>query len=199
MMCYNTGYRRVAALSISLSQRMDHVMNTPNDKEIITRKQAKLLGLKYYYTGKPCIHGHYDKRKVKTKICVECVRSWFRAYRKLPRVKEKVQVIKAKYTSTKKYKMAHREWKKQYRKTDKGKLSVKVNHIKRRGFNNRIPLWANKNEIKSIYKKATETGLVVDHIIPLCGKNVSGLHVENNLQLLTALENMRKGNKYELE
>lgn len=39
-------------------------------------------------------------------------------------------------------------------------------------------------------------GFEVDHIIPLNGKNVSGLHVLTNLQILPVTENRRKGNKY---
>lgn len=64
---------------------------------------------------------------------------------------------------------------------------------------NRIPSWANLEEIKKIYSRATELGLTVDHIIPLRGKYVSGLHVENNLQLLTLSENSIKHNKFDVD
>jgi len=62
--------------------------------------------------------------------------------------------------------------------------------------------WADLEAIKNLYKEArrlTEaTGILfhVDHIIPLQGNSVSGLHVEGNLQLLTAHENLSKSNKF---
>lgn len=62
----------------------------------------------------------------------------------------------------------------------------------------RLPSWADLNAIKQIYVNAAKQGLVVDHIIPLRGKRVSGLHVANNLQLLTPSENSSKGNRYEV-
>lgn len=58
----------------------------------------------------------------------------------------------------------------------------------------RTPKWANLKEIKNIYDNCPK-GMVVDHIIPLQGKLVSGFHVEYNLQYLTPKENSEKGTK----
>jgi 5-methylcytosine-specific restriction endonuclease McrA len=58
-----------------------------------------------------------------------------------------------------------------------------------------VPLWSETEEIREFYKNCPE-GHHVDHIIPLKGKIVSGLHVISNLQYLTAEENMKKGNRF---
>lgn len=63
---------------------------------------------------------------------------------------------------------------------------------------NRTPKWADMDKIKAIYDKCPE-GYHVDHVIPLQGELVSGLHVENNLQYLTASENASKKNKFSIE
>ena len=70
---------------------------------------------------------------------------------------------------------------------------------------NRTPSWLTKEDlgkIKELYKEAQklreETGEEwhVDHIIPLQGENISGLHVPDNLQVIKATENKSKNNRY---
>jgi hypothetical protein len=40
--------------------------------KIITRKEAKQVGLYWYYTGKPCIKGHISKRYTEFANCKQC-------------------------------------------------------------------------------------------------------------------------------
>lgn len=57
------------------------------------------------------------------------------------------------------------------------------------------PSWADKKAIEQFYMNRPE-GYHVDHIIPLRGKTVSGLHVLENLQYLPASENCSKRNTF---
>jgi hypothetical protein len=66
---------------------------------------------------------------------------------------------------------------------------------------NATPLWADAKAIEYLYKQATILSknnlkkYEVDHIIPLQGKTVSGLHVPWNLQIIPTTENRSKGNR----
>jgi len=72
---------------------------------------------------------------------------------------------------------------------------------------NRTPIWLTEFDllkIKCIYSIAAmltrenKEPWHVDHIIPLKGKLVSGLHVPNNLHPMRGTENICKNNKYEV-
>jgi len=92
-----------------------------------------------------------------------------------------------------------RQWKKENR------YKVLANTRKRQaGKQQRTPKWAIEDIIKVFYFMSEHLGRImnekyhVDHIIPLKGENITGLHTHNNLQVITAKENMTKNNKIKL-
>jgi len=61
----------------------------------------------------------------------------------------------------------------------------------------RTPIWADRIAIVKIYQNRP-AGMHVDHIIPLQGRHVSGLHVPANLQYLPAVQNLKKNNRFDI-
>lgn len=133
--------------------------------------------MKRYFTGKFCINGHVSERHTNGRGCIICC-----------------SIRNRKYFSNNKDKK--RQYDKQYHLDNIDEYLLR-NKIRKKRLRKATPPWADMGAIKRIYREAHEKRMHVDHIIPLNGKNVSGLHVENNLQILPPMDNIRKGNRFD--
>ena len=108
------------------------------------------------------------------------------------------------YELSPKQREAKRASDKKYRDCNKDKRNAQKAE-RRASKLQQTPSWANLKLISKFYKLAKEltdkTGIEhhVDHIIPLQGLTVSGLHIESNLQVIPAKDNLRKSNKLSCE
>ena len=235
-------------------------MNTDTTAlEIITRAEAKKRGLKRYFTGKPCKHGHVAVRHIAGR-CIECrkmdetlyhkdidkkrlwarnnyykhresrlaaVRKWTENNpEKVAKIKQewainnkdKVSEIQRKFREKNPERAKEIKWKWRKENPEKQAAARKAwseanpARIRQKAMERlmkkrqAMPSWLSQShldEMTAIYKQAAElteqTGIKyhVDHIVPLQGKTVSGLHVPWNLQILEAAENIRKSNRLE--
>lgn len=83
---------------------------------------------------------------------------------------------------------------KAWREEHRGTMAAYAS-LRRAGKSRATPLWADHSKIVAIFKAASLQKFTVDHVFPLRGKTVSGLHVEANLQPLCPRANVRKHNK----
>jgi hypothetical protein len=151
------------------------------------RAAAFSKGGKQYFTGRPCRKGHIAKRHTVNGTCLECLRiradanpHWF---------------VWGEHNNT---------LKRQYRKSPEVKATRAAERRARQArILQRTPKWADLQDIKRFYKRAEqltrETGQPwhVDHVIPLCGDRVSGLHISENLEVIPGLANIKKGARYD--
>ena len=93
----------------------------------------------------------------------------------------------------------------EWRKNNKSKMRA-LSAKKRASILERTPKWLSQEHIEAIkveYELAYWCSTVmgsqyhVDHIVPLQGKTVSGLHVPWNLRVIPAKDNLSKGNKWQ--
>lgn len=153
-----------------------------------TREEAMSVGSKYFFDGKLCKHGHISI-KVSFGQCLECKRTRWQTKQN------------AKHMVNEPHLQTLRDNSSKYRKL----YPWKVNEYKQRRklqIKQATPGWANKDAILDIYKEASEQTIAtgerysVDHIIPLRGKLVCGLHIETNLQVIKLKDNKKKSNKF---
>lgn len=105
---------------------------------------------------------------------------------------------RAKNQSIEKQKAWRKKW------ADNNKATLNARNAKRRAIKlSATPSWLTLEDIENIrilYREASNMSnefqkFHVDHIVPLLGNNVCGLHVPWNLQILPAETNLRKSNK----
>ena len=182
---------------------------------LISRSEAIARGLPRYFTNAPCKHGHVAERQVSNYGCCACAdiafKKWYAAHpndhlkhvnnwrQKNP---SKVSSIRAKWSENNPEKV--RESSKNWKRANLGKVAESASR-RRAAEDLRMPSWltaADHLEFDTVYKycaglRAAGLDYHVDHIVPLRGKSVSGLHVPWNLQVIPAVENMSKGNRFQ--
>lgn len=140
----------------------------------------------------------YDRDRPKRKVRPEVVKAQKSRY--YQRHKERLASAHAAYRATNKEKRI--EYFKTYKKENAAQVAA-WNAKRRAAEMQRTPAWLSSEDhwvISEAYAlAATRTKLFgfqwhVDHILPLRGKKVSGLHVPANLQVIPAVDNLRKAN-----
>jgi hypothetical protein len=77
--------------------------------------------------------------------------------------------------------------------------------VRRRRARQQTPKWTTLKQLRCFYAAASRVSKClgvahhVDHIYPLRGRTISGLHVANNLQILPAVQNLQKRNSFNFE
>lgn len=101
---------------------------------------------------------------------------------------------------------ANPNYAKEYRESPEGSAIRRALSAKRRAQKlQATPAWADQEAIKAIYAEARRLEDVLgipmhcDHVVPLQGELVCGLHVETNLQIIPATLNIRKSNKFKVQ
>jgi hypothetical protein len=166
--------------------RMDKETTENKEVRIADGKKRRLLNKERYNLNRN------QARKERIEKARECQRNYY--YKNNEKEKYKQSIYREKHAEQ------ERERAKAWRKEHPGECTEQsiTKHCRKI---NRTPAWADIEKIREIYKERTkltkETGIIhhVDHIIPLKGKTVSGLHVHYNLRIITASENIRKHNK----
>jgi hypothetical protein len=152
-------------------------------------KLAQKLRTKHYFTGKPCKRGHIDIRFTKGG-CRTCAQEDTRKY--YAENPAKYIALNAEWVALNPEKRREIQNAQYARNSASIKAKARTQDSARAL---RVPKWANIKKIEAFYAACPE-GYEVDHVLPLQGKFVSGLHVLENLQYLTIAQNRAKRNKW---
>lgn len=203
----DTGYSEKAMTSNSGGENKHKDLNELPS----TLSEAKEKGSKYYFTGSECKYGHISSRLTTNGTCVECENERRERIKKIfPDRENKRSRDWYKNNREKQLKrgeewrdrdrIRHRELQKIYQAQNLERHRY-IQATRRASKAERIPKWCDLDAVKSIYMESRritmDTGIEhhVDHVYPLQGKSVSGLHVPENLQVVPSYLNLSKSNK----
>lgn len=159
-----------------------------------------------FYLGKPCGAHQNWKRSVSSRKCTQCHSEKTMASR--DKDAHKISSLKSYHKNKSQNLSVRAERRRRYYLQDPQKAnayakawaqknrrrSILIKANRRAALLAATPAWADKNATSLFYKNCPD-GFEVDHIVPLQGRSVCGLHVHWNLQYLTKSENCRKGNR----
>lgn len=162
------------------------------------RKIAICAGEKHYLTGLPCTSGHVAERQTSNGGCVICLK----IYAKINAQALRDNVRRCELKDIPKKNARIRAW----ATVNPHKRSA--NEARRRAAKlRRTPKWLTPDdfwlmeqayELAALRTKMFGFAWHVDHVIPLQGKRVSGLHVPQNIQVIPGEENLQKHNRHEV-
>ena len=166
---------------------------------LVTRQQALKNGLPRYFTGNPCVHGHVAERYTQNKTCCECANATANASKRKNPKKYVEHAARWSKANPEKVKAMHLR----ANRANPGRRNLWTANY-RSAKDLRTPSWLNAGhtlEFESIYgycASLRKCGLDyhVDHVVPLRGTTVSGLHVPWNLQVIPGSDNTQKGNRF---
>jgi hypothetical protein len=166
----------------------------------ISWREAQAQGAPRYFTGLPCKNGHVAERYAANKTCCECANATANSTKAKNR---------SKYTaSSVAWGRAHPDKLAEYQRR-RNKLRPDQRNLwtanYRSAKDSRQPNWLTNVdllEMESVYAYCAALRKIgldyhVDHIVPLRGRTVSGLHVPWNLQVIPGSLNMSKSNRFD--
>lgn len=181
-----------------------------------TWREAARYSATYYFTGKPCKHGHLSPRFASNKACVACEKA--RTTLLTPDARDHLREQRRKHEESRRDRKREyaRIWYKRNKERIKQQRRAHPNFKRRmRSANEQYRKACRKADIYKTYpdiqhridliydemKRRNEAGLdvVVDHIIPIKHDLVCGLHLPWNMQLISRRKNSQKGNTFDAD